>query len=84
MRNSRLRAVATSSPCSCRTAHQNRPLKARLSATQTTDQCSASFTLTLCAPCLRNTTKSTNSATSTDATKKTHSQVGAMVSMDTP
>jgi len=59
-------------------------LKANDSKTQTTDQFSASLTVTLCAPCFLSTTKSMNSAAMTAATKKAHSQAGAMVSMDTP
>ncbi|MFG5408809.1 hypothetical protein ABXN37_12840 [Piscinibacter sakaiensis] len=55
-------------------------MNAKLRTTQTMDQFSASFTETLWAPCFFSTTKSTKSATSTDATKKTQSQVGAMES----
>ena len=75
--------LAVAAPWSCATAHQNRPLKAKLKPTQTTDQFSASLTETAWAPCLRRTTKSTYSATSNYATKKIHSQSGAIVSMDT-
>ena len=75
---------ATALPWSWATAHQNSPLKAKLRATQTIDQFSASLTETLCAPCLRSTTKSMNRATMTETTKKAHSQAGAMVSTDTP
>ena len=77
-------SLATAVPWSCATAHQNRPLKAKLASTQTIDQFSASFTPTSWAPCFLSTTKSTNRAASTAATKKIQSQTGAMVSMDTP
>jgi len=79
-----LRVLATAVPWSWATAHQNRPLKAKLASTHTSDQFSASLTLTLCAPCFLSTTKSTNSAARTAATKKAHNQAGAMVSTDTP
>src|SRR5690606_12333040 len=63
------------------TAHHSRPLKTRLTPTQASDQCSASFTPTSWAPCFLSTTKSTNSAASTKPTNTSHSHRGAMVSM---
>jgi hypothetical protein len=59
------------------------PLNRKLTATQASDQYRASLTPTSWAPCFLSTTKSTNRATSTKATKTPQSQRGAMVSMMT-
>src|SRR5690606_27771721 len=52
-----------------------------LSATQTSDQLSACLTLTTWAPCFLSSTKSTNRAATTNATKTPQSHSGAMLSM---
>src|ERR1043165_1388143 len=84
MNSSALVLASAVSPVPSLTAHHSRPMKATLNATHTIDQLIASLTPTSCAPCLRRTTKSRNSDTTTMPTKTAHNQVGTIVLMKTP